>query len=202
MWDEIAHRIRAKALRLVGYVPIEDLGADQSRTHYYSDSGAPLRSILKMLTISPPDEALDLGCGKGGAVLTLSQYFSRADGVDISESLVAVGRRNLERTGARNASLFVSDAAGFQDLHRYKFFHLFNPFPREVMEQVVRNIMESMARCPRRIEVLYMNPFDGNLFEAAGCRASKRSATDAPHKFILFSRTKLEIPDDRSASFV
>ena len=115
--NAIAWRLQVKMRRLdFNFVPENELGVTGSRANSYSDSGARLRAVLKKIPIEPSSFALDLGCGKGGAVLVLASRFTRADGVDISPSLVAIGRENLRRMGVKNGSLNVCDAAEFTDL--------------------------------------------------------------------------------------
>ncbi len=184
-FDEIMWRFQAKTRGLdFGFVSVENLGSDVSRAKYYSDTGGKLRFVLKALAPSRLDEAIDIGCGKAGAVLTLAKYFARADGIDISEALIETGRENLRRMRIKNSSLFTCDAVEFRDLDRYGFIYFFNPFPRAVMEGTIRNIVASLTRRPRRIEILYYNPVDGDLLEKAGFQRSRgiRPNEAAKHK--------------------
>jgi SAM-dependent methyltransferase len=167
--NAIAWRLQVKMRRLdFNFVPVNELGVAGSRAKAYSDTGARLRAVLKKIPIEPSGFALDMGCGKGGAVLVLASRFTRADGVDISPGLVAIGRENLRRMGVTNASLNVCDAAEFMDLDGYNFIYLSNPFPRMVMQEVIANLMASLSRRPRAIQILYYSPVDGDLFEARG----------------------------------
>ena len=56
---------------------VEQLGLDPTRSHFYADSGPDLDHALRSFDISPTDVALDLGCGKGGAMITLAKCFRR-----------------------------------------------------------------------------------------------------------------------------
>jgi 2-polyprenyl-3-methyl-5-hydroxy-6-metoxy-1,4-benzoquinol methylase len=62
---------------------VEDPGLDQTRAEAHGSSGGPgLEVVLDALNISPEDSVLDLGCGKGGAMITMARWtFSRVDGV-------------------------------------------------------------------------------------------------------------------------
>lgn len=57
-----------------------------------------------------PPTALDFGCGVGRLVLPLAMRTERTTGVDISPSMLAEARKNLDAAGVRNVTLAVSDA--------------------------------------------------------------------------------------------
>jgi SAM-dependent methyltransferase len=138
-WRLLVFRARMKCSRIdLGYVSIRDLGLTEDRSLFHDSSGGPeLDSILKTLPISTSDEALDLGCGKGGAILTMAKYaFARVDGVEISEILIQVARKNLSRMKVGKSKIFHSDAAEFTDIDRYTFFYMYYPFPRVVTKNV------------------------------------------------------------------
>src|SRR5205823_9337716 len=65
---------------------VEDLGLSRETSGAHGNSGGPsLQFVLDTLKISATDAILDLGCGKGGAMITLAKYpFRRIDGIDIS----------------------------------------------------------------------------------------------------------------------
>jgi Methyltransferase domain len=149
---------------------------DSSSCHDYSDSGAGVRRALKELAIPKTGVAIDVGCGKAGAVIQLARWFDQADGLDIDEQLLVVGRENLSRMGVNNARLIAGNAATFGGIDEYQFFYFFNPFPRPVMAQVVANIAASVTRRPRPVMLLYFNPIDGDLFEQAGFHQIGRMA--------------------------
>ncbi|HUI57765.1 MAG TPA: class I SAM-dependent methyltransferase [Bryobacteraceae bacterium] len=149
---------------------VEDLKLSRDRSSWYSNSGGPILSrALDELAISGEDSAVDVGCGKGGAILTMACYpFRQVDGIEISPELSEIARRNLKRMGIRNARVYCSDAASFEDLDRYSFVYLFNPFPALVMNSVLGNIAASLRRQPRVVRVLYRNPACYELLLAFG----------------------------------
>jgi SAM-dependent methyltransferase len=151
-------------------VGVGEMGLLKERSHWYADSGGPrLEEVLDKLPISACDEAIDFGCGKGGAIITMARRpFARIDGVEISPELVAAARANLRKMGLRHSAIFHSDAEDFTDLDRYSVIYIFNPFTRVVMAGVVRNIAASLARRPRSITLIYKNPVDADLFENIG----------------------------------
>ena len=139
---------------------MEELGLDEARSYWYANSGGPwLRRFLRTLPVTPADSAIDLGCGKGGAILTMSRFpFRRVDGVDISPSIVDAARRNLARMRILKSTIFLGDAADFRNLDPYTYVYLYNPFPAPVVECVMRNLRDSLAAHPRPLTLIYCNP--------------------------------------------
>jgi SAM-dependent methyltransferase len=167
---------------------LESLNLSAERSCMYTDSGGPdLRVVMDTLPISGEDAALDLGCGKGGALFTMAEYpFRTVDGVDISEELVDIARENLKRLKITNASLYCMDASEFKDLDIYTVFYMFNPFPDAVVQSVLENILRSVERCPRKITMIYKNPVLENLLLDAGFQPTAK-LTHSIHPFCLYT---------------
>lgn len=72
-----------------------------------------------------PVRAVDYGCGVGRVLIPLTQRAETAVGIDISETMLAECRRNLEAAGAGNFELvearefLESEPAGFDLAHSY-----------------------------------------------------------------------------------
>jgi SAM-dependent methyltransferase len=138
----------------------EDLGLDDRRSvMYWNSGGADLDAVFQTFDIAPHDSVMDLGCGKGGALITLARYpFAHVDGVEISAQLVEIARRNLSRLQINKPRIFCSDAENFTDLDPYTYLYLYHPFREPVMKRVLENIGESLRRKPRRLTLVYKNP--------------------------------------------
>lgn len=164
-WREFVVRLRIS----LGQV---DLRHDQSetvtdRTHYYADSsGLEFEKLLSHFAFSADDAIVDFGCGKGGILITLSKYpFGKIAGVEISPELVEIARKNIQVLKLDNIEIFCSDAAEFKQLDDYNYIYFFDPFPAVVMQDVINNIEESLARAPRIITIIYLNPLSHELIE-------------------------------------
>jgi SAM-dependent methyltransferase len=142
------------------FTSIEDLSLSKDIAHYHSDSGGPdLDIVLKSLPISAADSILDIGCGKGGALITLAKYpFQSIAGLEISEKLLLTAKANLSKLRINDIQLFCSDASVFDLLDAYNYMYMFNPFPCNVMNNVINNISLSFSRIPRTITIVYKNP--------------------------------------------
>src|SRR5437667_2709335 len=139
---------------------VEELGLSKLRSLEHGNSGGPgLEIVLKTLNILPTDSILDIGCGKGGAMITFAQWpFSRIDGIEISPDLIAIARRNLKRLSCIRGTIRLCDAADFREFDAYTLLYLYHPFTQVVMTSVLDNIRSSLARFPRRTTLMYKNP--------------------------------------------
>jgi SAM-dependent methyltransferase len=138
----------------------EALNLPPSRAEWHANSGGPeLMHVLRSLQLSRECAVLDLGSGKGGAMITLAQYgFRRVHGVDLSHSLLTIANRNFDKLGIANVSVSCCDAGSFKEVDDFTVLYLFNPFPECVLTEVLDNFQLSLARRPRAITVLYKNP--------------------------------------------
>lgn len=202
-WLYLPYQLKMKCRGLdLGWQGVRDSGLSEERSHWHSNSGGPdLDALLKHLPILRADTALDIGCGKGGAILTLAQYpFGRVDGVEISPDLARIARRNLSRMRITNSTIFCSDAAEFTDLDAYNHFYMYNPFPDVVMQAVMNNIRSSLARRQRRATLIYKNPVFEPTVLASGFRKvseTRRIHPDYP-PFSVYVATELS-PRRKSA---
>lgn len=152
-------RLRARGID-VGFVALERLHLDPSRAHDHSNSGGPdLERVLRNLGVTADDSIIDLGCGKGGALMTIAAFpFGRIAGLELSEEMFAVARENLQQAGAGRVELIAGDASEFHDYDGFSHIYMYNPFPEAVMRRVVGHLRASLERSPRKPTVIYKNP--------------------------------------------
>jgi SAM-dependent methyltransferase len=165
-WRYLPYKVKMKLVGIdLSLVSIEQSGLSYERSHLHSDSGGPdLKGLLDRLPIEKSDAVIDLGCGKGGAMLTLAQYpFLFVDGVELSNQLADTAFKNLQTKRISNARVFCMDAADFVDLDPYTHIYMYNPFPELVMRCVLKNLNESLLRRERSLTLIYKNPVFNSL---------------------------------------
>jgi SAM-dependent methyltransferase len=114
---------------------------------------------MNSLPIRSSDAIVDLGCGKGGVLISLSKYpFAAVDGVEISEQLISVAIKNLAIAKCAKTKFYCGDAANFKLYDKYNFIYTYNSFPPVVMCDVISNIMKSIDGNPRVMTIIYRNP--------------------------------------------
>jgi hypothetical protein len=128
-----------------------------------------LMGALLDLGIRPPEFTMvDLGCGKGRAVMMgVEMGFRRVIGVEFDPGLARCAAENLRRyRGSRRAAAPVhhADAAEFPIPAGPLVVFLFNPFRGPVLESVAENLRRSFAEDPRPMYVLYTVPRSDSPF--------------------------------------
>ncbi|HXW56431.1 MAG TPA: class I SAM-dependent methyltransferase [Candidatus Cybelea sp.] len=98
---------------------------------------------------------IDLGCGKGRALLIASKFgFSRVIGVEFATKLAAIAEKNCRRAGI-SATVVPQDALGFPFPAGNLVVFLFNPFGPAVLTPVVDHLAEAAAG---ERYIIYVNP--------------------------------------------
>lgn|GEM_PF-4707928 len=93
-----------------------------------------LRKALKSLDITPEDVFIDIGCGKGRALVEAARFpFKRLVGIDLIASHITIARSNLEKAGHRGSELIQGDALQISYPQDATICFLFKPFPEEVI---------------------------------------------------------------------
>lgn len=107
---------------------------------------------------------IDLGCGKGRALLLASRHpFQQILGVELDPALACIAQQNLRRF-----------TAPWQQCHHLRVLHadattvdlpltpivlfLYNPFLAPVLRRVLRRLERSLQHQPRELWLLYVNP--------------------------------------------
>lgn len=128
---------------------------------------------------------VDIGCGKGRALLLASEFpFRRVIGLELDEDLAAVARRNLETyrgSGRPKAiEIEVADAIHWSFPPEPSVVYLYNPIKRDGVVDLVANLERSLERSPRTLVVYY-------------CRPDFRDAFDRSPAFEVASVTKRHV---------
>jgi SAM-dependent methyltransferase len=180
-------RNRRRGLDL-DFASVEQLGLPPARAHWYSDSGGPeLSRVLDSLDIPRGSVGLDLGCGKGGAAITMARrHFVRVTGVELSAELTRIARRNAERAGLRNLTFVQADASAFTELDEFTHLYLYNPFPCAVLREVLANLATSLARRDRELLLIYRNPVCDDAVAESGLFVRERELKPAEHWWYIY----------------
>jgi predicted RNA methylase len=108
---------------------------------------------------------VDLGCGKGRALILAAQLpFRRLIGVEIVPALAGIARANLAQLGVA-AEVHTEDAARFVFPPGPVVLFLYNPFKAATVGAVIEALRA--ARSPELV-VIYHAPEHGKLLDASG----------------------------------
>jgi SAM-dependent methyltransferase len=123
-----------------------------------------MRRALKGCEVTRADVFLDFGSGMGRAVYLAARHypFGRVIGVEIAQAFNDIAAENLERTKhklrCKRVELVTCDATQYALPDDVTYAYFFNPFTDDIFRSVMRNIIASLERCPRRLTICYANP--------------------------------------------
>ena len=80
------------------------------------DSGISPPELLNFIRENPPGKAIDIGCGTGTNVITLTQAGWVVTGVDFAPRAIRIARRKAQKAGIQ-ADLLVQDASNLKEIH-------------------------------------------------------------------------------------
>lgn len=135
-------------------------------------------SVLRqaLVELSPVDARtfVDLGCGKGRALIVASEFpFRDILGVELSAPLARIAARNAMIIGRKfpartPVAIAVADASAFPLPGGDLVLFLYHPFGTRLIARVAAAVEAALAADPRRsIDVVYYNPVAGHCFDAA-----------------------------------
>jgi SAM-dependent methyltransferase len=150
---------------------------DVFNTAYYGMAPSRFRRVMEDWISDSSHAAIshysfiDLGCGKGRAVMMASEFlFRQAIGVELNTSLAKTAEANLTVwTDAARAvcpvQILCQDATEFSFPEGPCLLYLFNPFAEPVVKQLIERLEREFADRPGLLDVIYFNPEAGELIE-------------------------------------
>ena len=150
----------ARGLDTLKYVNVEELGFSHVAGYRYEHTKKKcLREVLKKMNISEEDSIVDLGSGKGVALIEFARYpFKKIAGVELSNILLNICRNNLERLNIKNVELHCMNASGFKQFEEYNYIYMYNPFPEAVVKKVLSNLKATIEKSIKPIYIIYKYP--------------------------------------------
>ena len=114
---------------------------------------------------------IDLGCGKGRAVMMASEFtFRQIIGVELHPGLTRIANDNLDRWKANHSScpieIVCHDATEFIFPQGPCLLYLFNPFAGEAINRLIQRLETQFADRRGLLDIIYFNPELGHLFDA------------------------------------
>jgi SAM-dependent methyltransferase len=149
-------------------------------TAYYGIAPSILSSLLdhwlqRLHPLAPIERTvfLDIGAGKGRAMLVASQYpFLRVEGVELNPQLVSIAAHNISLLQPRASAnllapleLHEGDATKYPLPPEPLLAHLFHPFETRVLQRFLRHIERELAKKPRPLDLFYVNAEHDSLLD-------------------------------------
>jgi hypothetical protein len=174
--DGVNRRVeRRHGIETLGVIELEELGlAGPDRQRYKPVGWTTLRRILPRRDVEPQDVFIDFGSGLGRAVYqaALLYPFKRVIGVELSEQLNVIARRNLEsnrdRLRCRCVELVTSDVLNYEIPDDVTVAFIYNSFQGQTFAAVIDGLVRSLDAHPRRLRLIYANPVEEDRVVATG----------------------------------
>ena len=153
---------------------------DRYNTAYYGMSPSRFRGAIERWKALPPVAPtesytfVDLGCGKGRAVMMATCFpFVEVVGVELNPKLASVAKKNLptwRQGGSCNAPVRIccEEATEFEFPAGPCLLYLFNPFAQPVVERLLDGLTETFGDRPGLLDIVYFNPEAAEAFESCG----------------------------------
>ena len=163
-----------------GLLAAEDLAGNSGHTElynagYFGVAPSAFRNMLERLRpLFEQYTFVDLGSGKGRAMLIASEYpFRAVCGVEISPRLHAIALDNIarysnQRQQCRNITATLGDATAYIFPPGPLLVYMWNPFEGPVFTSVLANLERSLTHEPRDVIVLYVQPNHEQLLATSG----------------------------------
>jgi SAM-dependent methyltransferase len=153
---------------------------DAFNTAYYAMAPSRFRWVIEYWIVDESHAAIenysfvDLGCGKGRAVLMASEFgFREVVGVELHRSLAEIAEANVAAWTAAGRAvcpvrIVCREATEFVFPEGPCLLYLFHPFGPPVLQQLIERIEADFAGRDRMLDLIYFNPEGGELLEAHG----------------------------------
>jgi SAM-dependent methyltransferase len=154
--------------------------APEELTAYYGVAPSILHGVIDLwLRECSPQQPiertvfLDVGAGKGRAMLLASQYpFLRVDGVELNPELARIAAENIGRWEAHPETealaplrLYPGDATRHRLPAEPTLAYLFHPFEAKLLRRFLRHVQRSVAAQPRPFDLIYVNAEHDSLLD-------------------------------------
>jgi hypothetical protein len=134
---------------------------------------------------------IDIGSGKGRALLMASQYpFRQILGIELLPELHRVAKENISKYKSDSQQCFaidcvLGDASEFDLPAEPTVLYLFNPLRESGLARMISNLEQSSREHPRPVFVLYLNP----LLERVLTRSVAFKRIAGTHQYLIFAST-------------
>lgn len=150
-----------------------DFGTGGDNICYQGCGWLALRRALKDLNPAASDVFVDLGSGKGRALLVAGRLpYKRVVGVEIDGELARLAGRNIDRARRRlragTVECVTASVLRWPIPDDASVIFVFNPFVGETFSAAMARIFESYDRNPRPLHIVYQHPWEHDTLLSTG----------------------------------
>lgn len=140
--------------------------------------------LLRLANIDHNTVLIDFGCGLGRALFAAHHLGAKqCIGVEFDSELCKAAENNILRSRTPSKiEVHCLDAAQFMIPKEANLLFFFNPFGIGTMRSVVSNIITSLNRNPRSIQIIYLNPIKREAFSESPFFKLETTLPEVPGK--------------------
>jgi len=184
---------RRLGVSTAGHLYLDELGLDDADRGFYEGCHwLPTRRALKTLRPGRKDILVDLGSGKGQALLIAGLLpYGRVTGVELADELSQAARRNIAaarpRLKADEVEAVTDDVLSWEVPDDLSVVFMYCPFMGEVFHRAAERIFASYDANPRPLHIVYDYPWEHNWLLATG-RVVVEEVAEAGEKRFIYDR--------------
>ena len=137
----------------------------ESGVDYVPTRARHLQTIFYMGIFTKDDTFIDLGSGKGRTLLIASEYFKKVKGIEFSEELCEIAKRNIMIYSEKKREqlcdkiqVIHADVADYNINDEENVFFMYNLFDETVLRKFLKNLEVSINKVPRTVWMIYYYP--------------------------------------------
>lgn len=159
-----------------------------------------LEQLFRQYKLTDTDQVVDFGSGRGRVAFYIHQQFQiPVTGIEVNEQTLDeafVNKRSYRRTASHIPASIRFEyglAEHYEIQDEDNCFYFFNPFSVKIFKQVVQNIIASVERCPRIVDIILYYPlpeYKQILHNSSSFRLMNKvkvkGAKDNKEKFLIY----------------
>lgn len=138
---------------------------------YEPTSYETLETLLRHYSIKSEDHVVDFGCGKGRVNFFLHHFTGASvKGIDMMDEFIVDAIVNLQGYKKKypyrshNIEFLVCLAEEYRIAEEDNRFYFFNPFSSDIFAKVVDNILRSVEKHPRSVDLILYYPHKDYIY--------------------------------------
>lgn len=180
-----------------------------SATQYNRYEATPykaLEGLFNKYKLRKTDQVVDFGCGRGRVVFYIHQRFQiPVTGIEVNEQTLdeAFHNKYNYRRKASRIPAPIRFEYGLAEQYEIQAednrFYFFNPFSVQIFQQVVKNIISSVEKAPREVDIILYYPvseYKQFLHKNTPFRLINKvkvsGSQDPKEKFLIYRLDKLD----------
>lgn len=180
---------------ILGEVDPESVGLNPLESYRSVTVGrSVLKKILIDLKINESDSIVDIGCGKGAAMIVMNKFpFKKIDGIEISKYIADIAIANFRILKLlKKTTVYNIDASNFIDFQNYNMFYLCNPFSENILSNVIKNILQNID-IEKEVIIIYNIPnFENVILQSGHFNIIRSYLSNSGHSVNIYSSFSLD----------